>query len=229
MHGDDDEAAGASADILRLIEIGQRQHELLTDTYRQILEALLDALESRDSGTSAHSRRVSAYATRLTLELDPSLLDDPTLEWGFLLHDIGKIGIPDHVLLKRGQLDPDERRCIERHPVIGHRMIGHIPFVQGRGIEVIRSHHERWDGLGYPDGLGGERIPLAARIFSVADTLDAMTDTRPYRDPFRWSDAVDEIVRMRGSQFDPDVVDALVGAEPDLKTSHETHPPVAIH
>jgi response regulator RpfG family c-di-GMP phosphodiesterase len=229
MHGDDDEAAGASADILRLIEIGQRQHELLTDTYRQILEALLDALESRDSGTSAHSRRVSAYATRLTLELDPSLLDDPTLEWGFLLHDIGKIGIPDHVLLKRGPLDPDERRCIERHPVIGHRMIGHIPFVQGRGIEVIRSHHERWDGLGYPDGLGGERIPLAARIFSVADTLDAMTDTRPYRDPFRWSDAVDEIVRMRGSQFDPDVVDALVGAEPDLKTSHETHPPVALH
>ena len=229
MHGDDDSATAASADILRLIEIGQRQHELLTDTYRQILEALLDALESRDSGTSAHSRRVSAYATRLTLELDPSLLDDPTLEWGFLLHDIGKIGIPDQVLLKRGPLDPDERRCIERHPVIGHRMIGHIPFVQGRGIEVIRSHHERWDGLGYPDGLAAERIPLAARIFSVADTLDAMTDTRPYREPFRWSDAIDEVVRMRGTQFDPDVVDALVGVEPDLKTSHETHPPVAVH
>jgi ribonuclease P protein subunit RPR2 len=228
VEGDESSAGGASADILRLIEIGQRQHELLTDTYRQILEALLDALESRDSETSAHSRRVSAYATRLTLELDPSLLDDPTLEWGFLLHDIGKIGIPDQVLLKPGPLDPSERRCIEKHPVIGHRMVGHIPFVQGRGIEVIRSHHERWDGLGYPDGLEGDRIPVAARIFSVADALDAMTDARPYREPLRWSDAVDEIVRMRGTQFDPDVVDALVGAEPDLKTSHETHPPVAV-
>jgi ribonuclease P protein subunit RPR2 len=228
MSGDQSGAAGASGDILRLIEIGQRQHELLTDTYRQILEALLDALESRDAETSAHSRRVSAYATRLTLELDPSLLDDPTLEWGFLLHDIGKIGIPDQVLLKPGPLDPTERRCMEKHPVIGHRMVGHIPFVQGRGIEVIRSHHERWDGLGYPDGIEGERIPVAARIFSVADALDAMTDARPYREAMRWSDAIDEIVRMRGTQFDPDVVDALVGAEPDLKTSHETHPPVAV-
>ena len=167
---------------MRLIEIGQRQHELLTDSYRQILEALLDALESRDAETSAHSRRVSAYATRLTLELDPSLLDDPTLEWGFLLHDIGKIGIPDSILLKPGPLDSAERRIIEKHPLIGHRLVGHIPFVQGRGIEVIRSHHERWDGLGYPDGLKGDRIPPAARIFAVADALDAMTDKRPYRD-----------------------------------------------
>ena len=101
----------ASPDIMRLIDIGQRQHELLTDTYRQILEALLDALESRDAETSAHSRRVSAYATRLTLELDPSLLDDPTLEWGFLLHDIGMIGIPDQILLKQGPLDTMERRA----------------------------------------------------------------------------------------------------------------------
>jgi response regulator RpfG family c-di-GMP phosphodiesterase len=217
---------GATPDIMRLIEIGQRQHELLTDAYRQILESLLDALESRDSETSAHSRRVSEYATRLTLEIDPSLLDDPTLEWGFLLHDIGKIGIPDQVLLKPGPLDSVERRCIEKHPLIGHRLIGHIPFVQGRGIEVIRSHHERWDGLGYPDGLEGERIPMAARIFSVADALDAMTDTRPYRGPMRWADAVDEIVRLREMQFDPDVVDALTAAEPAIKASHENHPPV---
>ena len=150
-----------------------------TDAYRQILESLLDALESRDAETNAHSRRVSAYATKLTLELDPGLLDDPTLEWGFLLHDIGMIGIPDAVLLKPGPLDSAERRCIEKHPLIGHRLVGHIPFVQGRGIEVIRSHHERWDGLGYPDGLKGDRIPPAARIFSVADALDAMTDRAP--------------------------------------------------
>ena len=228
VHHESD-AIGAPGDILRLIDIGQRQHELLTEAYRQILESLLDALESRDAETSAHSRRVGAYATRLTLELDPSLLDDPTLEWGFLLHDIGKIAVPDQVLLKRGPLDPAERRYIERHPLIGVRMVGHIPFVQGRGMEVIRSHHERWDGLGYPDGLEGDRIPIAARIFAVADSLDAMTDARPYREPMRWSDAIDEIVRMRGTQFDPDVVDALVGVEPDLKSSHETHLPVALH
>ena len=221
--------AAASPDIMRLIDIGQRQHELLTDAYRQILESLLDALESRDAETSAHSRRVSAYATRLTLELDPSLLDDPTLEWGFLLHDIGKIGIPDHILLKPGPLDTMERRCMEKHALIGHRLVGHIPFVQGRGIEVIRSHHERWDGLGYPDGLEEDRIPKAARIFAVADALDAMTDNRPYREPLRWADAIDEVVRMRETQFDPDVVDALVAVEPELKTSHETNPPAIAH
>ena len=224
---DREQFGGPSPDIMRLIDLGQRQHELLTDAYRQIMESLLDALESRDAETSAHSRRVSAYATRLTLELDPSLLDDPTLEWGFLLHDIGKIGIPDHILLKPGPLDSAERRCMEKHPLIGHRLVGHIPFVQGRGIEIIRSHHERWDGLGYPDGLAGERIPAAARVFAVADALDAMTDKRPYREPMRWADAVDEIVRLRGAQFDPDVVDALVAAEPEIKTSHELNPPVA--
>jgi ribonuclease P protein subunit RPR2 len=227
--GGEEGTGAAGADILRLIEIGQRQHELLTDAYRQILESLLDALESRHAETSAHSRRVSAYATRLTLELDPSLLDDPTLEWGYLLHDIGKIGIPDHVLLKPGPLDPAERRCIETHPLIGHRLVGHIPFVQGRGIEVIRSHHERWDGRGYPDGFEAGRIPFAARIFAVADALDAMTDARPYRDPLRWADAIEEILRMRGTQFDPDVVDALVAAEPEIKTSHENNPPLVTH
>src|SRR5580765_2012825 len=218
---------GTHPDIMRLIEIGQRQHELMTDAYRQILESLLDALESRDAETNAHSRRVSAYATKLTLELDPGLLDDPTLEWGFLLHDIGMIGIPDLLLLKPGPLDSAERRDIEKHPLIGHRLVGHIPFVQGRGIEVIRSHHERWDGLGYPDGLKGDRIPPAARIFAVADALDAMTDKRPYREAMRWADAVDEIVRLRETQFDPDVVDALVATEPEIKASHENNPPVA--
>jgi response regulator RpfG family c-di-GMP phosphodiesterase len=210
MSGDQSGAAGASGDILRLIEIGQRQHELLTDTYRQILEALLDALESRDAETSAHSRRVSAYATRLTLELDPSLLDDPTLEWGFLLHDIGKIGIPDQVLLKPGPLDPTERRCMEKHPVIGHRMVGHIPFVQGRGIEVIRSHHERWDGLGYPDGKAGTDIPLEARIVLVCDAFHAMVTDRPYRSRLDAAEAVRRLQESAGTQFDPQVVDAFV-------------------
>jgi response regulator RpfG family c-di-GMP phosphodiesterase len=205
----DSRIEGSHPDIMRLIEIGQRQHELLTDSYRLILESLLDALESRDAETSAHSRRVSAYATRLTLELDPSLVDDPTLEWGFLLHDIGKIAIPDSILLKPGPLDSTERRIVEKHPLTGHRLVGDIPFVQGRGIEVIRSHHERWDGLGYPDGLIGDEIPLAARIFSVCDALDAMTSERPYRDPLPHSIAYARVRREAGRQFDPAVIGAL--------------------
>src|SRR5581483_1469465 len=133
-------------DLLRLLQIAQRQHELLADAYRQTLESLAQALESRDFGTSAHSRRVVAYATRLTLEVAPSLVDDPTLEWGFLLHDVGKIGIPDQILLKPGKLTAGERRRMEQHPEIGERLVGHVPLLQGEGINVVRSHHERWDG-----------------------------------------------------------------------------------
>jgi response regulator RpfG family c-di-GMP phosphodiesterase len=211
---------GEGGDLRRLIQIGQRQHDLLTDAYRQTLEALADALESRDFGTSVHSHRVSAYATRLTLEVAPSLVDDPTLEWGFLLHDVGKIGIPDHVLLKPGSLTHAERACIEQHTLIGERLVGHVPLLQGEGIGVIRSHHERWDGSGYPDRTEGTDTPVAARIFSAADALDAMTDRRPYRSPVSWDEALAALTEARGSQFDPDVIDAIAACEPDL---HDTY------
>src|SRR5207237_4483846 len=136
-------ATAEAGELRRLIAIAQRQHELLVDAYRQTLEALVDALASRDFGTGAHSRRVSAYATRLTIEVAPWLVDDPTLEWGFLLHDVGKIGIPDRVLLKPSSLTETERRCVEQHTLIGERLVGHVPLLAGRGIGVIRSHHER--------------------------------------------------------------------------------------
>lgn len=207
---------GGAAEIRRLIQIGQRQHELLIDAYRQTLAALADTLESRDFGTGAHSRRVAAYATRLTLEVAPSLVDDPTLEWGFLLHDVGKIAIPDHVLLKPGRLTAEERTVMEQHTVLGEKLVAHVPLLQGCGIRVIRSHHERWDGAGYPDRTAGPATPLAARIFAVADSLDAMTEARPYRAPVDWEEAVGEVAGARGSQFDPDAVDALVACEPDL-------------
>jgi len=211
-------APANAADVLRLLPIAQRQHELLADAYRQTLESLAQALESRDFGTSAHSRRVVAYATRLTLEVAPSLVDDPTLEWGFLLHDVGKIGIPDQILLKPGKLTTGERRRMQRHPEIGDRLVGHVPLLQGEGINVVRSHHERWDGEGYPERRAGEEIPVSARIFAVADALDAMTDMRPYRDPVGWEEALDELVAERGRQFDPDVVDALDACGPDLRS-----------
>jgi response regulator RpfG family c-di-GMP phosphodiesterase len=219
MHGVDQASEADvehAADLRRLIEIGHRQHELLDQAYRQTVTALASALESRDFGTSEHSRRVTSYATRLTLDVAPSLLDDPSLEWGFLLHDVGKIGIPDRILLKQGQLSDRERGTMQRHTLIGEQLLSHVPLVQGEGIRVIRSHHERWDGGGYPDGLVGSEIPLGARIFAAVDTLDAMTDRRPYRDPVSWSEAILELRRNANRQFDPDVVDAIVVCEPDL-------------
>jgi response regulator RpfG family c-di-GMP phosphodiesterase len=207
-----------AADVLRLLPIAQRQHELLADAYRQTLESLAEALESRDFGATAHLRRVVAYATRLTLEVAPSLVDDPTLEWGFLLHDIGKIGVPDQILFKPGKLTPGERRRMEKHPEIGDRLVGHVPLLQGEGINIVRSHHERWDGRGYPEGRLRDEIPVAARIFSVADALDAMTDIRPYRRPVTWEVALAELTAQRGKQFDPDVVDAVDACAPDLRS-----------
>jgi response regulator RpfG family c-di-GMP phosphodiesterase len=209
-----------AGELRRLIQIGQRQHDLLQHSYRQTLEALVDALETRDFGTSEHSHRVSAYATRLTLEVKPSLVDDPTLEWGFLLHDVGKIGVPDRILLKRGPLDEEERSQMEEHTTIGESLLAHVPLLHGQGLGVVRSHHERWDGTGYPDGLAAEAIPLGARIFAVADALDAMTNDRPYRDKMSWDRACRELHQGAGTHFDPTVIDALTVCEPDLFATH---------
>jgi putative two-component system response regulator len=209
-----------AGDLNRLIEIGRRQHELLTEAYAQTVAVLASALESRDFGTSRHSRRVTAYATRLTLEVSPSLLDDPSLEWGFLLHDVGKIGIPDGILLKPGRLTETERQRMQEHTEIGERLLAHVPLLNQEGARVIRSHHERWDGMGYPDRIADGNIPLGARIFAVVDSLDAMTDHRPYRLPVGWDAAVEEIRRCRGSQFDPDIVDGFEACEPDLYRLH---------
>jgi putative two-component system response regulator len=205
-----------AANLNRLIEIGRRQHQLLNEAYAQTVAVLASALESRDFGTSRHSRRVTSYATRLTLEVSPLLLDDPSLEWGFMLHDVGKIGIPDGILLKPGRLTTPERRRMQEHAELGERLLAHVPLLNQEGARVIRSHHERWDGTGYPDKLSEESIPLGARIFAVVDSLDAMTDHRPYRSPVSWDAAVEEILRCRGGQFDPDVVDGFEACEPDL-------------
>ena len=209
-----------AADLNRLIEIGRRQHQLLNEAYTQTVAVLASALESRDFGTSRHSRRVTSYATRLTLEVAPGLLDDPSLEWGFLLHDVGKIGIPDGILLKPGRLTRPERSKMQEHAELGDRLLAHVPLLNQEGARVIRSHHERWDGNGYPDRLSEESIPLAARIFALVDSLDAMTDERPYRAPVSWEAAAEEIRRCRGSHFDPDVVDGFEACEPDLYRLH---------
>ena len=193
-------------DFRRLLDLERGQRLLLQSAYRETAVALAHALEAKDTGTGAHSERVRRYATELARAVDVSLPQDPSLEYGFILHDVGKIAIPDALLSKRDPLSAAERRVLQTHPVLGEQMVGNAALLRGQGASVVRSHHERWDGAGYPDGLAGDEIPLGARIFSVADALDAMTSDRPYRPARPWSAAVAEITREAGSQFDPQVV-----------------------
>ena len=200
-------------------ERSQRQH--LQQAYRQTATALAEAADVRDRATGLHAKRVRRYALDLAEVVDRSLLEDPSLEYGFLLHDVGKIGIADQVLLKPGPLTDAERELIRAHPAIGAEILRGVTMLQGTGIDVVRHHHERWDGAGYPDRLVGERIPLGARIFAVADTLDAMTTDRPYRAALDWDDAVEEILAQSGRQFDPDVVQAFLAVETKLHNAYE--------
>jgi response regulator RpfG family c-di-GMP phosphodiesterase len=204
-------------DLRHLLEIERGQRHLLENAYHETVTALATALETKDTGTRAHSQRVQSYAIELTKALEPELIDDQSTEVGFLLHDVGKIGIPDDILLKPGPLSEAERRRMETHTVLGEQMLGGVAFLQGEGLRVVRSHHERWDGAGYPDGVAGTEIPVSARIFAVADALDAMTSDRPYRAAMSWAAAGREILAQSKRQFDPAVVDAFVGRERSLR------------
>jgi ribonuclease P protein subunit RPR2 len=204
-------------DLRHLLQIERVQRSLVQQAYRETIAALASALESKDTGTRAHSQRVQRYAIELARCMDTELADDPSAEYGFLLHDVGKIGIPDRVLQKPGPLDPSERALMQTHTVLGEQMLGGVAFLRGVGVRVVRSHHERWDGDGYPDRLSRAEIPLAARIFAVADTLDAITSDRPYRAAEPWAHAHETIVAESAKQFDPDVVDAFRACEPALR------------
>jgi response regulator RpfG family c-di-GMP phosphodiesterase len=204
-------------DFRQLLELERGQRRLLQAAYRETVVALAQALEAKDGGTGQHSERVRRYATELAGAVDAGLLEEPGLEYGFILHDVGKIAIPDAVLRKAEPLTDSERRLLETHPVLGEQMVGNASLLRGSGAQVVRSHHERWDGRGYPDRLTGTEIPLAARVFAVADALDAMTSDRPYRGAGSWSGAVDEIVGNAGTQFDPDVVDVFREREEALR------------
>lgn len=178
-------------------------------TYDTTLQALSNALDVRDSETEGHSRRVVEYMELIIAQLPVVPGHLATLRRGALLHDIGKIGVPDNVLRKPAALSDAEWVVMKRHPEHGARIISQIPFLEDVS-RIVRHHHERWDGKGYPDGIGGEAIPLGARIFAVADSFDAMTSDRPYRRAMSVKDARVEVARCRGTQFDPDVVDAFV-------------------
>ena len=173
-------------DLRRIVELERAQRRLLQEAYGATVGALAEALEAKDVGTSAHSNRVQRYALDLTSAVEPALGDDVSVEYGFILHDVGKIGVSDRILQKPASLTPEERHVMEEHPMLGYEMLRDVAFLSGEGLSVVRHHHERWDGSGYPDRLEGTDIPLAARIFAVADTLDAMTSDRPYRMARPW-------------------------------------------
>ncbi len=198
-----------ASDLRHLVEIERQQRALLNAAYHDTVAALAGALESKDTGTRAHSQRVQLYAVELAEVFAPELLSDPSVEYGFLLHDVGKIGIPDSVLQKPSSLSVSERRLIETHTLLGEQMLEGVSFMSVECLSIVRSHHERWDGRGYPDGLAGDEIPLGARVFAVADALDAITSDRPYRAQQPWAYAADEIAEQSGKQFDPEVVAAF--------------------
>jgi ribonuclease P protein subunit RPR2 len=204
-------------DLRHILEIERGQRVLLQKAYQETVSALASALETKDTGTRAHSQRVQRYAIELTRLVSPELADEQSAQYGFLLHDVGKIGIPDHILRKPKPLTEAEERLMQTHTVLGEQMLGGVAFLRGPGLEVVRHHHERWDGTGYPDGLRGEAIPLGARIFAVADSLDAITSDRPYRKARSWEYARSDIFDESGRQFDPQVVEAFREAEPRLR------------
>ena len=182
----------------------------LEGTYRTTLEALGSAIDTRDLGTQAHSKRVRGYSLTTARAHGVPEADLRDLEHGVLLHDIGKIGIPDAILLKPGPLTPAEWQVMRTHPEIGRAIVEQIPFLRG-ATPIVYHHHERWDGTGYPVGLAGEAIPLGARIFAVADAFDAMTFDRPYSKAIPMAAARAEIDRSSGTHFDPAVVTTFLG------------------
>jgi len=197
-----------AADLRETFKEERARTQELRDSYVATVRALANAVEARDAYTGQHAERVAAFGLRIAQGHGTQLTDDRQVEFGFLLHDVGKVAIPDAILFKPGPLDAAERSLIERHAVIGWEILRGVAWLEEARL-VVRHHHERWDGAGYPDGLAGEEIPLAARIFAVADTLDALTTDRPYRPGCSFATARDIIVDASGAQFDPAVVEAF--------------------
>jgi len=207
-----------ASDLREIFKEERARAEELSDSYVATVRALTNAVEARDAYTGKHAERVASYGLLLTRRIDSALADDPQTEFGFLLHDVGKVAVPDQVLHKPDDLRDDESEVMRSHVEIGWEIVNNVPFLE-RAAEIVRAHHERWDGSGYPDGKSGEEIPLAARIFAVADTLDALTTDRPYRDGVSMGEAREVIAGGSGSQFDPRVVDELRATPDDVLES----------
>lgn len=200
----------------------------LENAYLALAEALARALDIREKETGLHSKRVACHTLLLAGRFTTDRETLRQIYWGGLLHDIGKIGVPDKVLLKEGPLTDEEWVIMRRHPGYGHEILSAVPFMK-EAAKIVRCHEERYDGGGYPQGLSGDAVPWGARLFAVVDTLDAMTSDRPYRKALSFDDAKTELVRMRGRQFAPEAVDAFLAEESALREMVQTkcaNPPV---
>jgi putative nucleotidyltransferase with HDIG domain len=204
--------AAVAIDSARLFEDLQESHRELEKAYQATLEGWVRALDMRDKETEGHTQRVTILTYRLARSMNVS--DDLLVHItrGALLHDIGKMAIPDGILLKPGQLTEEERKLIQKHPIYAYEMLSPIDFLVP-AIDIPYCHHEKWDGTGYPLGLKKEEIPFDARIFAVIDVWDALTSDRPYRKALPHDEARQRITVDAGRHFDPRVVDAFLGME----------------
>ena len=208
--------AGHAAAALETAQLYDERHR----HFRATLEAFAKALDARDHYTAGHSERVTAYSLVLARQSGKYASDFETIRRAGMLHDIGKVGVPDAVLLKPGALDAQERAVMETHVTIGYQMLAPLPFL-GASLPAVRGHHERWDGTGYPDRIAGEDIHPHARIMAVADTYDAITSGRPYRIPLTAVEAARRIRAGAGTQFDPEVVTLFEAVEQEFAALYE--------
>ncbi|NJN16940.1 MAG: response regulator [Oscillochloris sp.] len=206
-----------------------RLYQALKDQNRETIEALAEAIEARDTYTYGHSRRVTHYAVQLAEALNLPADEIELITYAGLLHDVGKIGIRDHILLKPGALEANEFLIMQKHPRIGVKIIERVRGLRAT-LPIIESHHERWDGKGYPAGLQGEEIPLGARILAIADSFEAMTSNRPYRPAMATERALDTLIRGREIHWDTRLVDVFValirsneGSKPERAARPEHH------
>ncbi len=196
-------------DSLNLIQsLEEKQTELLK-AYEETLEGWAKALALKEEETEEHSRRVTTLTVELAKEMGIKGEELVFVRYGALLHDIGKIGIPDAILLKRGPLNEEEWAIMKMHTVFGYKMLNRINYLRG-AIDIPRYHHEKWDGSGYPEGLKGPEIPLPAKIFAVVNVWDALTSDRPYRKAWSKKEAMDYIRKKSGVEFDPEVVEIFI-------------------
>jgi len=212
------------ADLERKV---MEQSELINAMYVQSIQALIRALEAKDPYTRGHSQRVTVYSTAIARTMGLPANRVELVRRAAILHDLGKIGIPEAILNKPGRLSPEEFAAVTRHPEIAVGILRHISFFQPL-LGVVLHHHERYDGSGYPEALAGRAIPLESRIMAVADTFDAMTTTRAYRKALPLADANAEVIRAAGTQLDPDVVDCFLRAQGRIEVPEEVPLPAGL-